>query len=167
MSRTTSAGGVRRVRMNRLDQVVVEDADATRLGGPLFQQGGAFLERQLGLAAGEGVLEARQGGGAGQGLLGVRGHVGQDLKERIVAEGLGVVAVGVAGQDLVDLLGEQGLGGVMDELGGARVGKSLGQIGDDPEGLLQGADGQQPGVGDDASAVEGDVDLLRTEIPRG
>ena len=52
-------------------------------------------------------------------------------------------------------------------LGERGVGKSLGQIGDDPEGLLQGADGQQTGVGDDASAVESDVDLLRTDDSRG
>ena len=35
------------------------------------------------------------------------------------------------------------------------------------ERLLQGADGEQAGVGDDASAVEGDVNLLRTEVPQG
>ena len=35
------------------------------------------------------------------------------------------------------------------------------------QGPLQGTDGQQAGIGDDAAAVEGDVELLRTEVPKG
>ena len=151
---------MRRRADKQIDQKIVEDFDPPRLGRPLFEEGGAFLGRPFSLPTRIGVLETRQGGGAGQRLLGVRGHVGQDLKEGIVAQGLGVVAVGVTGQELIDLLSEQGLDGVMDELGGAGVGESLGQVGDDPQRLLQGADGEQSGVGDDASAVESDVNLL-------
>ena len=161
-------GGRRAPRTDKqIAQVVVEDLDPPGLGGTLFQKDGAFVRRQLRLAAGVGVLETRQRGRAGQGPLGVRRDVGQDLEQRVVAQGLGVVAVGIAGQELIDLLGEEGLGRVMNELGGAWVGESLGQVGDDPQGLLEGADGEQAGVGDDASPVEDDVDLLRAEIPEG
>jgi hypothetical protein len=79
----------------------------------------------------------------------------------------GVVAVGIAGEDLIDRLGEEGLGGVLDVLGGAGVGEPAGQLGNDTQGLLQGADGQQPGIGDDAAAIEGDVELLRADGPQG
>ena len=104
---------------------------------------------------------------AGQGLLGVGADVGEDLEEGVVAQVVGVVVVGVAGQDRVDLLGEEGFGGVVDELGGAGVGESRGQVGDDAQGAFQGADGEQAGVGDDAAAVESDVELLRAEVPQG
>ena len=78
----------------QIDQVVVEDLDPPGLGRSLFEEGGAFLGRQFRLTAGVGVLETHQGGSAGQGPLGVRGYVGQDLKERVVAQGFGVVGVG-------------------------------------------------------------------------
>ena len=35
------------------------------------------------------------------------------------------------------------------------------------KGLLQGADGEEAGIGDDAAAVESDEELLRTEVPEG
>jgi len=75
--------------------------------------------------------------------------------------------VGVAGQEGVDLLGQDRLDGVADEPRGARVGQSPGQVGEDAQGPLQGADGEQPGIGDDAAAVEIDEELLRAEVPQG
>jgi hypothetical protein len=77
------------------------------------------------------------------------------LKEGVLAEVVGIVAVGVAGQVLIDLLDEQALGGVLDEQGRARVGKSLGQAGQDAQGTIQGANGQKAGIGDEESLVEG------------
>src|SRR5262249_14683914 len=94
-------------------------------------------------------------------------NVGQDLKERIVAEVLGVIAVRVASQELVDGLGEQGLGGVLDVLGGAGIRQPLGQVSDDAQRLLQGADSEQARIGDDAAAVKSDVQLLRADVPQG
>ncbi|HTU88811.1 MAG TPA: hypothetical protein VMF69_01830 [Gemmataceae bacterium] len=49
----------------------------------------------------------------------------------VIAELLGVIAVGVAGEDLVNGLGEQGFGGVFDVFGGAGIGESLSEVGDD------------------------------------
>jgi hypothetical protein len=123
------------------------------------ESGPVFL-RQFLLAAGVSVLEAGQGRAGGQGLLGVGADVGQDLEQGIVAQGLGVVAVGLTGQELVDLLGEQRLGCMVDELGGAWVGQPLGQVGQEAEGLLQGAHAQEAGSRDDAAAVASDQELL-------
>jgi hypothetical protein len=36
----------------------------------------------------------------------------------------------------------------------------LGEVGDDAQGFFEGTDGEQSGIGDDASAIEGDVELL-------
>jgi hypothetical protein len=74
---------------------------------------------------------------------------------------------GVAGEDLIDLLGEEGFHGVRDVLVGAGVGEPSGEFGEDAQGLLQGADGAEAGVGDEAAAVEGAVELLRAEVPQG
>ena len=150
----------------QIDQVVVDEPSAAGFGRALdSEQDGRSSRGQLRLAAGVGVLEACQGRAGGQGPLGVGGDVGQDLEEGVVAQVVGVVGVGVAGEELVDLLGEQGLHGVVDELGGARVGQACGEIGEDAEGPFEGADGQQSGVGDEASALKIDVELLRAEIP--
>jgi hypothetical protein len=54
-----------------------------------------------------------------------------------VAQGLGVIAVGIASQDLVDLLDQEGLGRVGDELLGAGVGETLGEIGQEAELLVE------------------------------
>jgi hypothetical protein len=150
-----------------IDQVVVEDLDAAGLGGADLQQHGPLLHGQLGLAAREGILEARQGRRAGQGIVGVGGNVGQNLKERVGAQLLGIIEVRVAGQDLIDGLREQRLGRVFDQPGRARVGESLGQVGDDAQRFLQGADGEETGIGDDAATVESSVQLLRADVPEG
>src|SRR5262249_28610046 len=110
---------------------------------------------------------AGQSRAAGQGPVGVGGDVGQHLEEGVTAQGGGVVAVGVAGQQLVDQLGEQGHGGVGAVLDRARVGEGFGQAGEYAQAAVQGADGQQAGVGDDAGAVEGDADLLRADRIEG
>jgi hypothetical protein len=151
----------------QLGQVVVEELDAAGLGGADFQQHRTFLPGQFGLAAGVGVLEAGQGGRAGQGVVGVGGDVGQDLEERVVAQVLGVVAVGVTGQDLVDGLGEEGLGGVRDVPGGAGVRQAPGQLRDDAQGLLQRPHGEQAGIADEATASKADVQLLRAHLAQG
>jgi len=93
--------------------------------------------------------------------------VGEDLEEGVVAEVVGVVVVGVAGEQGVDLLGKEGLDGVVDVLGGARVGELSGEVSDDAQGPLQGPHGEQPGVGDEAAAVKGNLELLRSEVPQG
>ena len=116
---------------------------------------------------GVGVLEARQRRAAGQRLLAVGGDVGQDLEQGIAAEFVGVVTVGVAGQQLVDLLGQETLGRVADEQRVAWVGQAGGQIGQDAQGAIQGADGHQAGVGDDRPLVEGNLQLLPAEVPQG
>jgi len=141
----------------QLDQVVVEDEEALVAGGLDFQQDRPVLGREFGLTAGVGVLEASQGRRAGQRLLGVGGDVGQDLEQGVLAEVLGVIKIRVAGQDLVDRLGEEGFGGMVDELGRARVGEAGGQVGDDAQRALEGADGQEAGIGNQAAAVEGDA----------
>jgi hypothetical protein len=43
----------------------------------------------------------------------------------------------------------------------------LGQAGEDAQRLLQGANGEQAGGGDDRWAVESDVERLRAEVPEG
>jgi hypothetical protein len=43
----------------------------------------------------------------------------------------------------------------------------LGEVGDDARGLLQGADGEESGIGDEATAVEGQVQLLCADVPEG
>jgi hypothetical protein len=151
----------------QLHQVVVEDLEAAGLGGPDFEEDGPFLRWRLGLTAGVGVLQAGQGRTAGQGVVRSRRDVGDDLKERVVAERLGIVKVGTARQDLIDLPGEESFDRVLDVLGGAGSGESLGQIGDDPQGFFQGADGEQAGIADDATAVESDLNLLRADSPQG
>ena len=144
----------------QVDQVVVEDLDAAGLGGTDLPQDRTFWQGQFGLSSGVGVLEACQGRAAGQGVVGIGADVGEDLEEGVVAELLGVIAVGVAGEDLIDGLGEDDLGGVFDVLGGSGVGEPLGEVGDDAEGFFEGSYGEQSGIGDNASAVEGDVNLL-------
>jgi hypothetical protein len=150
-----------------IDQVLVEDLDAADLGGADFQQDGTLRAGQLGLAAGVGVLEARQGRAAGQGVRQVRSDVAEDLEQRVGAELLGIVAVRVAGQALVDGLRKQRLGGMRDELGGARVWQTLGQVSDDAQGLLQGADGEEAGIADDAAAVGSYAQPSRADVPQG
>jgi hypothetical protein len=124
-------------------------------------EGGAdLLLEQVALTAGEGVLEAGQGGPRRRRLVGARRGSGQELEEWVGAETVGVVAVGVVGQDLVDLPGEDLLDGVGDELLGARVGQAAGQVGQLTQALIEVADGQQTGVGDDVRSVEGNSDWL-------
>ena len=89
------------------------------------------------------------------------------MKERIVPQLLRVIEVGIAGQDLVNGLGEDRLGGMFDVLGGAWVGETLGQIGDDPQGFFQGPDAEQTCIGDQATAVKGQGKLLRADVPQG
>jgi len=150
----------------QLYQVIVEQADATGLGGAHFQQRRAFLPRQLGVAAGIGVLEAGQRRTAGQGVVRLRRHVRQDLEQRIHPQPLGVVAVRIAGEDLVDLLRQEGFGGMVDVLRRAGIGQPLGECGNDPQGLFHGADREQASIRDDAAAIETQMELLRTDLPQ-
>ncbi len=92
-------------------------------------------------------------------MIGVGRNVCQDLEQRIDAQVVGVLKTGVAGQNLVNRLREDGLGRVFDKLGRAWIGQAFGQLGDDAQGLLQGADGEQASVGDEATAVEGELQL--------
>jgi len=148
-------------------QVAVEDLQALGLGGPHFEQHGAFFGGEFGVAAREGVGEARQGTARGEGLGGIRTDVGEDLEEGVDAQLVGVVVVGVAGEQGVDLLSEERFDGVTDEFGGAWVRQLRGEVGDDAERAFQGADGEESGVGDDAAALEIDEELLRAEVPQG
>jgi hypothetical protein len=146
----------------QLEQVVIEDLQARRLGGALLEQDFGFAFDVL--ASGVGIREACQGRTGGQGLLGVGGDVGEDWQEGIVACELGVVAVGTAGEDLVDLLGQEGAFGVVDELGGTGIGQAGREVVEDAQGAFQGTDLQQASVGDDRIDVENDVDRLRGDI---
>ena len=56
-------------------------------------------------------------------------NIDERLEQGIVAEGLGVVAIGVAGQDLVDLLREEGFLGMLHELLRPWVRQELRQMG--------------------------------------
>jgi hypothetical protein len=161
-------GGSRRARTDKeINEVVIEDLQALELCLTNLQQDGAIQEWHVGLPAGVGVEEACQGASGSQGSVGVGALVGEDLEERVVSEVVGIVVVGVSGEQGVDLLGEEGLGGMVDEVGGSWVGKPGGQIGDDAEGSFEGADGEESGIGDEASGLERDVELLRSEVPEG
>ena len=149
------------------EQVTIEQLDAFALGMADFEPDGAFFEREFRLAAGEGILKACQTRAAGERPLGVGGDIREDLEEGIGAHGIGIVAVGVAGLKLVDLLGQQGLGGMGAVLERTGVGKEFGQAREHAEAAVEVADGQQPHVGDDAWAVEGDLELLRTGVIQG
>ena len=85
---------------------------------------------------------ALESGSAGQGAFRFGGNTLQDLEQRVVATVVGVVAVGVASEDLVDLQHQQGFQRVRDILGGARVGQSSGQVGQDTEGYVEFANGE-------------------------
>ena len=78
-------GDLRAGADEEIDQVAVEELQAPGLGGPDFEQHGPVFGGQLGLAAGEGVGEARQRAARGEGLLGVGADVGKDLEEGVVA----------------------------------------------------------------------------------
>ena len=54
-----------------------------------------------------------------------------------------------------------------DEQGVARVGQAVGQVGQDAQGAVQGADGHQASIGDDRPLVESDLQLLPAEVPQG
>src|SRR5262249_12154475 len=112
-------GGPGAAADEQLDQKGVDHLEALDLGGAADQQ---HLPLALTLAAaGVGIGKTRQRGGRGQRLVGGGGLLGQDLEQGVLAQRVGVVAIGVAGQDLVDLLRQDALGAVADELGGARV----------------------------------------------
>ncbi len=119
------------------------------------------------MAAREGLVEAGHGRAAGQGVVAVGRHIDHGLKERIVAQAIGVVAIGVIGHDLIDLLGQEGFAGVFDVLLGARVGEALRQLGQDAQALVEFAQRQQSGIGDELATVESDRDLLLAEVPEG
>jgi hypothetical protein len=104
---------------------------------------------------------------AGQAAFLVGGDADQGLEQGIVAEGLGVVAVGLAGENLVDLLGQEGFAAGGDEFLGAGIGKALGDVGQDAEFMVEQADGQEAGIGDDATALEIEGDLLPADVPKG
>jgi hypothetical protein len=87
------------------------------------------------------------------------------VKKRILAKGLGVIAIGVAGQDLVHLLGEQRFTGMHDEVLSPRIGQPLGQHRQNAELLVEFAHAQETGIGDNAASLKSDRDLLRTEVP--
>jgi hypothetical protein len=111
---------------------------------PHLQQDVAFLQRQLGVASGVGVGKACQRGPGSERLVGVGTDVGENLKEGIDAQVIGVVMVGIAGEQGIDFLGEDGLDRVVNVFGGARVGQKLGEAGDDAQGPFEGADGEEP-----------------------
>ena len=90
----------------------------------------------------------------------------EDLEQRVVAAAVGVVAVGVAGEELVDLLHQQGLQRVFDVLGGARVGQASGEVGQDAEGHVEFADGEEAGVLDETAGLEIDDERLRASNSR-
>ncbi len=106
-----------------IDQVVIEDLQSLALGGAHLQEDVTLFGGQLGLAAGEGVLEAGQRTAGGQRLLCVGADVGEDLEERVEAQVVVVIVVGIASEQGIDLLGEDGLDGVADEVRGAGVGQ--------------------------------------------
>jgi hypothetical protein len=84
-------------------------------------------------------------GWAGQ-LIVVRGAAGEELEDGVGAEGVVVVLVGVAGEDAVDAGPDPLQEGVIREglVAGVveRVGEGAGQA----DGLVERADGEQPGV---------------------
>ena len=108
----------------QLRQIVVEDAQPLAEGSVDLPQHRPFCQRQLGLPPRIGMVKAIQGRAARQGPVVVRRHADQSLEQGIVAQHLGVVAIGIAGEDLIDILRENGFAGVAHQLLGARVGKS-------------------------------------------
>ena len=162
---------VRRRRPPRADEqlgeVVVEDLHPPRPGGLDLAQHRPVLGGQFRLPAREGVVEAVEGRAAGQRLPLARRHPHQGLEQRVVAQGLGVVAVGIAGQDLIDVLGEQGLARVGHELLGPGVGQAPGDLAQHAQFPVEQPQGQQPGVADDPTPLEIRGDLLRAEVPEG
>ncbi len=123
-------------------------------------EGRAILRGQFGLAAGKGVLEAGQRGTARQRSIRIGVGAGQALEQRVGAEGIRVVAVGVVGQDLVDLLAQERFAGRGDERLGAGVGQAAGEVGEIAEPLVEVADGEQAGVRDEVRGSEDDRDRL-------
>jgi hypothetical protein len=149
-----------------INEEVVEDAQAARLRGVHVAEGRAVFGRQFVLAAGIGVLEARQGRAAGQRVIGIGAEVGEGLEHGIAARVVGVVSIGIASEELVDVLGEQFLGRVSDKGLVARIGQALRQISEKAEAFLEGAQRQQSRIVDELTAVESDCDLLPVDGPK-
>lgn len=110
---------------------------------------------------------AVESGPAGQAPLLVGRHVGQRLEQRIVSQGLGVVAVGIAREDLIDLLSQDGFLRVGDELLCPWIGQALGQVSDQAELPLKIPQRQQSCVADHSPAIRASGNLLLADLPEG
>jgi predicted RecB family endonuclease len=75
------------------------------------------------------MMEAVQGRAAGQEPLVIGRDIHQRLEQRILADDLGVVAIGIAGEDLINLLREERFAAVGHQLLGAGIGKAWGNRG--------------------------------------
>ena len=103
----------------------------------------------------DGVLEAGQGGLAGQ-FPAFGRTAGEEFEERIVAEHVVVVLVGVVGQDAVDPHADHFQKGMRARLGVAGVVEGGGKLSGQAELLVQLPDRQQP-------RVAGQLSLLRLD----
>jgi hypothetical protein len=112
------------------------------------------------------MMEAVHGRAAGQQPLVIGRDIHQRLEQRILADDLGVVAIGIAGEDLIDLLRQQRFAAVGNHLRGARVGKALSERGSDSQFLVEQPQRQQTGIRDHPSAKV-HRDLLSAQIPEG
>jgi hypothetical protein len=108
----------------QLRQVVIQDPHPLALGCVHLAQDRSFFPRHFGLPPRVGMMEAVHGRAAGQRPLTIGRDIHQRLEQRILADDLGVVAIGIAGEDLIDFLREQRFAAVGDELLGAGIGKA-------------------------------------------
>ena len=100
------------------------------------------------------VLQTAQGRRAGQGQIVLDATFGDQLHERIIAQGLLVVEILVAQGQAVDALAEQRELAVDDEKGMTRVGDDLVERGGESELPVGLAQQQGPGVGGEIAAGE-------------
>jgi hypothetical protein len=100
------------------------------------------------------VFEARERGLRGQGKIFGK-TTGDKLEEGVVPQEGGIVAVFVAGDDLVETLAQEFDLGVKDQerMAGIReeAGEGIGEL----DLLVELADQQEAGIGDNGAAVEG------------
>jgi hypothetical protein len=82
---------------------------------------------------------------AGQVVV-LRGSVGHELEDGVVAEGVMVVLVLVAGQDAEDTGPDHLQEGVLRKVGVAGVVEGVGESPGEPDALVELAEGEQPGV---------------------
>jgi hypothetical protein len=90
--------------------------------------------------------------------------VQQHLLQRIVPQGLCVVAVEIAGEVLIDCLRQQVFGVELAEQFRPGIGQPRGGFGQDAQPPIELANRQQPGVGDDLAPIKGHHHLATLDL---